>query len=185
MIQVQSDRFIKNWCKEGDAEQYPRYERTIRPHFDRDYGIFLDFLKKNQLGTPRVNQCEVTYVNHVLAGEGWDRYGELEKIFVFWRSFDLTPPGPVEDLRLHARFVIPGETGNPIGRLHVDLQPAVRISDTRPMYVLQLTARGHVGDGQDFLDIGREWIVGAFKGLTSSSMHRVWGIKSDEEPGNR
>jgi uncharacterized protein (TIGR04255 family) len=128
MIQVQNDRFIKNWRKEGDGEQYPRYEKTIRPKFDRDYHIFLAFLEKNQLGTPCVNQCEVTYVNHILAGEGWEHYGELEKIFTFWRSPDLTPPGPAEDLRLHARFVIPGEAGKPIGRLHVDLQPAVSVS---------------------------------------------------------
>ena len=52
MIQVQNDRFIKNWRKEGESHLYPHYNKTIRPHFDRDYGIFLAFLKKNQLGTP-------------------------------------------------------------------------------------------------------------------------------------
>jgi hypothetical protein len=41
MIQVQNDRFIKNWRKEGEGEQYPRYEKTIRPHFDRHYGSVL------------------------------------------------------------------------------------------------------------------------------------------------
>jgi uncharacterized protein (TIGR04255 family) len=185
MIQVQNDRFIKNWRKEGDGEQYPRYEKTIRPKFDRDYRIFLAFLEMNQLGTPRVNQCEVTYVNHILAGEGWEHFSELEKIFTFWRSPDLTPPGRAEDLRLHARFVIPGEAGEPIGRLHVDLQPAVRITDNHPMYVLHLTARGQVGDSVDFFDIGREWIVRTFKRLTSSSMHTNWRIKNDAESGNR
>jgi uncharacterized protein (TIGR04255 family) len=185
MIQVQSDRFIKNWRKEGEGEQYPRYDKTIRPNFDRDYGIFLAFLEKNQLGTPRVSQCEVTYVNHILAGEGWERHGDLEKIFTFWRSPDLSPPGPAEDLRLHARFVIPGEAGKPVGRLHVDLQPAVRPSDNHPMYVLHLTARGKVGDGVEFFDIGLEWIVKTFKRLTSSSMHKIWRIKNDAESGNR
>lgn len=185
MIQVQNDRFIKNWRKEGDRERYPHYDNTIRPNFDRDYHIFLDFLEKNQLGTPHVKQCEVTYVNHILAGEGWERYNDVEKIFTFWRSPALTPPGPAEDLRLHARFVIPGETGKPIGRLHVDLQPAVRTSDHHPMYVLHLTARGQAGDGLDFFDIGREWIVETFKRLTSSSMHAVWRIKSDAGSRNR
>ena len=185
MIQVQNDRFIKNWRKEGEGDQYPHYDKTIRPNFDRDYRIFLAFLEKNQLGTPSVNQCEVTYVNHIMAGDGWERYGELEKIFTFWHSPDLTPPGAAEDLRLHARFVIPGEAGKPIGRLHVDVQPAVRVSDSRPMYLLNLTARGHVGSGLDFFDIGREWIVQAFKRLTSSSMHDIWRIKNDAGSGNR
>jgi len=116
---------------QGESHRYPHYDETIRPHFDRDYGIFLAFLEKNQLGTPHVNQCEVTYVNHILAGKGWERYDDVEKIFTFWRSPDAIPPGPAEDLRLHARFVIPGRDEKPVGRLHVDVQPAVR---TRPIY---------------------------------------------------
>jgi uncharacterized protein (TIGR04255 family) len=176
MIQVQNDRFIKNWRKGGDGDRYPRYERTIRPNFDRDFSIFLGFLAKNQIGTPRVNQCEVTYVNHIPAGKGWERYGDLERIFTFWRSPDSTPPGQVEDLRMHSRFVIPGEDGSPVGRLHVDLQPAVRTSDKQPMYVLHLTARGQVGDGLGFLDVGRQWIVQTFVRITSKPMHDVWGM---------
>jgi uncharacterized protein (TIGR04255 family) len=185
MIQVQNDRFVKNWRKEGESHQYPHYDETIRPHFDRDYGIFLAFLEKNQLGTPHVNQCEVTYVNHILAGEGWEHYGDVDRIFTFWRSTDLLPPGPPEDLRLHTRFVIPGKDGQPIGRLHVDVQPAIRTSDNRPMYLLHLTARGQVGDAVDFFDIGREWIVTTFKRLTTNSMHNIWRIKNDASIGNR
>jgi len=177
MIQVQNGRFVKNWRKEGEGEQYPRYEKTIRPHFDRDYGIFLEFLEKHGFGKPAVNQCEITYVNHILAGQGWERASDLENIFTFWRSPDLTPPGPAEDLQMHARFVIPGEEGMPIGRLHVDLQPAIRTSDNHPMYVMEITARGQMGDGLDFLDIGREWIVQTFKRLTSNPMHHVWRIR--------
>lgn len=184
MIQVQNDRFIKNWRKEGDGEQYPHYEETVRPNFDRDFGIFLGFLAKNRLGPPRVNQCEVTYVNHILSGIGWDNYGEFENVFTFWRFPNATPPGPPEDLRLHARFVIPDDDGKPIGRLHVDLQPAVRISDNLPMYVLHLTARGQVGDGLGFFDIGRKWIVTTFKRLTTESMHNIWRIKKHADGGN-
>lgn len=184
MIQVQNDRFIKNWRKEGAGEPYPHYDDTIRPHFDRDFGIFLDFLVKNQLAAPHVNQCEVTYVNHILAGQGWDQYGDVEKIFTFWQPTDSFPPGRAEDLRAHLRFIIPGQDGKPIGRLHVDMQPGVRTSDNHPMYVLHLTARGQIGDGIGFFDIGREWIVRTFERLTTNSMHKVWGIKSNAGFGN-
>lgn len=177
MIQVQNDRFIKNWRKEVEGEEYPRYEKTIRPNFDRDFAIFASFLERNQLGAPCVNQCEVTYVNHIVAGDGWERYGDLARIFTFWSFPDISPPGPAEDLRLHARFVIPGANGDPIGRLHADLQPAVRISDNQPMYVLNLTARGQMGPGVDFFDLGREWIVKTFEKMTSRSMHEIWRIK--------
>jgi uncharacterized protein (TIGR04255 family) len=184
MIQVQNDRFIKNWRKEGDGEQYPRYDKTIRPNFDRDYRIFLAFLERNRFGAPRVNQCEVTYVNHILTGQGWAHYGDVDKLFTFWRSPDSTPPGPPEDLRLHARFIMPGESGKPMGRLHVDLQPAIRVSDNLPMYVLHLTARGQIGDGLAFFDVGREWIVKTFKKLTTESMHNIWRIKNSGNSGN-
>ena len=185
MIQVQNDRFIKNWRKEGEGDQYPHYDETIRPNFDRDYAIFRDFLKENQLGVPHVNQCEVTYVNHILAGQGWENYGEIDKIFTFWRSPDSSPPGTAEDLRLRARFIIPEEDGKPIGRLHVDVQPAVRASDNHPMYVLHLTARGQIGEGVDFFDVGREWIVTTFKRLTTYSMHEIWRLRNDAESGTR
>lgn len=178
MIQVQNDRFIKNWRKEGEGEQYPRYDKIIRPNFDRDFDTFLTFLEKNQLGAISINQCEVTYVNHILTGQGWDGYGEVEKIFTFWRSASTYPPGALEDLRLHTRFILPDDAGNPIGRLHADVQPAIRISDNLPMYVFHLTARGQIGKGLDFFDVGREWIVKTFKELTTESMHNIWRIKN-------
>ena len=108
-----------------------------------------------------------------------DRYGEVDKIFTFWRKVDVFPPGPLEDARMHTRFVIPDAAGKAIGRLHFDLQPAIRTSDNQPMYVLHLTARGQLGDGIEFLDVGRDWIVRTFKALTTDSMHKVWRIKTD------
>jgi hypothetical protein len=82
MIQVQNDRFIKNWRKEGEKGRYPRYDEKIRPNFDRDYAIFLAFLDKNHLGALRVNQCEVMYVNHILAGQGWEHYSDVQNLHI-------------------------------------------------------------------------------------------------------
>jgi uncharacterized protein (TIGR04255 family) len=73
LIQVQRDRFIKNWRKIGSGDQYPRYEQ-LRTGFDQDFKQFEDFLKRNQLGAVRVNQCEVTYINHIVAGTGWETH---------------------------------------------------------------------------------------------------------------
>lgn len=175
MIQVQTDRFIKNWRQEGEGEKYPHYEK-VKESFERDFAIFQEFLANNNLGAPHVNQCEVTYVNHIVSGEGWESFGDLEKIFTLWKSPGTAIPGGTEDLRFHARFVIPDARGNPVGRLHVDVQPALRTSDNKPEYVFQLTARGQVGESLNFLDLGREWIVRSFKALTTPHMHEVWRI---------
>jgi uncharacterized protein (TIGR04255 family) len=173
MIQVQPDRFIKNWRKKGPGEQYPRYE-TVRASFERDFTLFEQFLADNQLDSARINQCEVTYVNHIVAGEGWQSFEEFDRVFTSWQPVPDAMPGRPEDIRFHCRFVIPGESGQPVGRLHVDVQPAFRKHDDMPMYVLHLTARGQVGESFDFFDLGRLWIVRSFAALTTPQMHRIW-----------
>ena len=181
MIQVQADRFVKNWRKEGEGEQYPRYER-VKASFERDFEVFQQFLRENQLGTPRVNQCEVTYVNHILSGEGWQGFQDFDKVFNFWRSSADQIPGGPEDVRLHVRFVTPDSHGKPVGRLHADIQPASRTADSKPMYLFHLTARGQIGESFEFFDLGRRWIVKSFAALTTPGMHKIW--KRTDNLGN-
>ena len=179
MIQVQADRFIRNWRKEGQGEEYPRYER-LKDAFQRDFDVFQRFLSDRNLGLPKINQCEVSYVNHIIAGEGWQTFADFDKVFSVW----VTPsdwaaradqiPGRAEDVRIQSRFVIPDDKGKPVGRLHVDIQPALRTTDSKPMYLLHLTARGQVGSGAEFFDLGRRWIVKSFASLTNAEMHRIW-----------
>lgn len=179
MIQVQADRFIKNWRKEGQGEEYPRYE-NVKASFLRDFGIFQGFVTGQGIGTPRINQCEVSYINHIVAGEGWQTFRDFEKIFNVWKtpedwlSAGDPIPGRAEDVRIQVRFVIPDSQGKPVGRLHVDLQPAFRVTDNKPMYLLHLTARGRTGADVDFFDLGRRWIVKSFAALTTAEMHSIW-----------
>jgi uncharacterized protein (TIGR04255 family) len=177
MIQVQRDRFIKNWRKAGPEDQYPHYEPVIKPAFERDFEEFQSFLAEEQLGAVKVNQCEVTYVNHIVSGEGWQKLGDVDQIFTFWSRQATPVPGRPEDFVIHIRFPITDEQEQPIGRLHVDVQPALRASDNRPMYVMNLTARGQYGPGFEFFDIGRKWIVKSFEQLTTEHMHRIWRKK--------
>jgi uncharacterized protein (TIGR04255 family) len=174
MIQVQSDRFLKNWRKEGEGETYPRYEKN-RASFERDFAIFREFVTANGLGELHIDQCEVTYVNHILSGLGWEEFADVDNIFSFWKPPQASIPGQVQDLRSHMRFVIPLEDRTPVGRLHVNVQPAFRASDNAPMYVFHLTARGQIGESFDFLDLGRRWIVKSFAELTTPRMHAIWG----------
>ena len=88
----------------------------------------------------------------------------------------------MEDAGLRLRFVIPNKEGEPIGRLHAALEPGYRTDDRRPMFVLELTARGApLGEGITgvlaFLDLGREWVVRGFTSMTTPVMHKEWGRK--------
>lgn len=174
LMQVQPDRFVKNWRKVGEGDLYPRFEK-VKAAFESDFARFKVFLAAQQVGSLTVNQCEVTYVNHIVAGEGWENYSEVDKIFRVWQQpSERLLPGRAEDVTWHARFPIPGTDGKLVGRLHAVVQPAVRIADSRPMFVFNLTARGKVGDSLEFLDLGRVWVVRSFAEMTTENMHRIW-----------
>jgi hypothetical protein len=178
MMQLQDDRFIKNWRKAAPNAEYPHYTPVIKPAFNQDFERFQTFVVDEKLGEIKVTQCEVTYVSHIIAGEGWSKRGEIDKIFTFWKE----PPahqhlGQSEDIACHARFPILGPHGEWIGRVHLDVQPGISISDNKPMFAMNLTARGMYGSGTDFFDIGRRCIVKSFEHLTTEYMHEIWRKK--------
>src|SRR5262245_53751366 len=82
LIQIQDDKFIRNWRKTGEADQYPRYER-IRDAFKADYKVFADFVVGSGLGSLQPTQCEVTYVNHIKVGGSWG-HGAIEHVLRMW-----------------------------------------------------------------------------------------------------
>jgi uncharacterized protein (TIGR04255 family) len=179
LIQVQADRFIHNWRKMEGLDPYPRYE-PIRDKFRDEVAALEEFLRDEKLGALAVNQCEVTYVNHIEPYSVWERHGEVEKALVMCSRLGSTSflPEP-EDVALRMRFVIPGQNGNPIGRLHAVVQPAWKKSDNSPILILTLTARGApIGEGIEgafsFFNLGRSWIVKGFADLTTPEMQRMW-----------
>lgn len=182
LVQVQPDRFIHNWRKQGSQESYPRYE-TLRKTFAAELKRFEAFLQRDNIGSLSPNQCEVTYVNHVLLAAGSDhrRVDAILAPVSLRHTDDFLPDA--DDVRAALRYVIRNENAQPIGRLHVVAEPAYRTSDGQPMYVLTLTARGEPGgptidDALRFMDIGREWVVRGFAGVTTTEMHKTWGRTS-------
>lgn len=179
LIQVQPDRFVHNWRKAGTGEAYPRYGH-IRGAFEEELRRFDAFIARERLGKLAPNQCEITYVNHIVAGNVWRTHGELDKVLtVFHRSFSDPFLDSPEDAGLRLRFIIPDESGKPSGRLHVALDSGFRNSDASPLFVLKLTARGQPRDPTilgvlQWLDLGREWVVRGFASVTTPGMHKEW-----------
>jgi uncharacterized protein (TIGR04255 family) len=173
LIQIQHDRFIRNWRRVTGSDAYPRYAH-LRPRFERDWSRYLDFLGQEGIDRPQVNQCEVTYVNHVPINVA--EFGEAHRVV---RA--LSPmsgaflPSP-ETTFLNVRYVMGGQQG----RLHVNLQPAIRLDDRSPILQLTLTARGTPRSSQledilAWLDLGHEWVVRGFTDFTNIAMHKSWG----------
>jgi uncharacterized protein (TIGR04255 family) len=177
LIQVQHDRFVINWRKVSGTEAYPRYP-VLRERLQVEWGRFCDFLKDEGLERPRVNQCEVLYVNNIDYEKGWSSYGELDKVIAA-----LATPKPKNRFLPHPERVsmeVTYRLEDSAGRLHVAFVPVIRTRDASEVLQMTLTARGAPKSPSDedvfaWLDLGRKWVVRGFADFTTEQMHRIWG----------
>lgn len=182
MIQVQSDRFIRNWRKRASEDPYPRYRKNIFPAFQDELKEFRSFLSTEKLDHPRVNQCEINYVNQILVGEGWERHADLEKVFTLVSTNAPNSKEIVfEDGRLYFRYTLT-RNNSFIGRLHIVIDSGFEPNSSKPILIATLTARGRpLSDTDDgiygFFDLGHEAIVRTFAKITTPVMHEIWRRK--------
>ena len=179
LIQLQQDKLIQNWRKAG-GQEYPRYE-YIRERFTKSYETLSEFLRQENLGEIKPNQCEVTYVNEIEPSEASGKQLTLDEVVsLFGHTQKDFLPNP-EHAEIAARFLI-NEAGKNIGRLHIAVTPRIRLADNRQVYLVELTARGAPLEASlegvsGFMDIVREWVVRGFTDITTKAMHAVWGRK--------
>lgn len=175
-LQVQQDRFLFNWQKLNLTDQYPRYSQ-IRPRFMQEWERFCSFLESENLGTPQVDQCEVTYVNHIDYPSDQEAYSELKNIVSYWSGLSSGTFLPQPDkVNIQVRYAIPDNSG----RLYIALQPVIRTRDAKEVLQLNVTARGAPSSSKsedifEWLDLGRKWVVEGFTDFTTKQMHKLWG----------
>ncbi len=183
LIQVQQDRFIRNWRRVRPSDAYPRYSQ-LRAAFAEDFGQFTRCVKEEGWGEVEPNQCEVTYVNVIQAGEGWEHHDELDRICALFAGHQTDPLpnlGRLEQGALRVSYVLEHGNGCPVGRLYVSIDPVFTALEARPAFRLLLTARGaplggrHLPGVLAFFDLAHEAIVRLFAAITTQEMHRIWG----------
>lgn len=170
MIQVQDTRFIYNWRK-IEGSRYPSYDAII-PEFEQQFEGFRDFVTANNLGEIKLNQWEVTYVNHIPKVGLWEGLNDWPNIIPYLR--DMFDARAVDAFSSSCQQ----EIGRQQGRLHTDIKFAKAKSESNEeLLLIQLTARGPIDENQDFrrgCDFGHSEIVSAFISLTSDSAHKFW-----------
>jgi uncharacterized protein (TIGR04255 family) len=179
LIQVQKDRFLHNWRKTQEADEYPRFPNII-DFFADTFSEFKRFVLDENLGTIEPIQYELTYVNHLEKGKEWKSFSDLGNIFpdFAWRNDDQRFLPRPESHNWHTTFLLPDNAG----RLHLKIQHLLRMPDTFEVIRFDLTARGFPAkkpdtDMLEWFSMAREWIVRGFADLTSSKMHLFWGRK--------
>ncbi len=180
LIQVQRDRFLFNWKKMSESDQYVRFE-AVFTQFQDLYAKFCSFLEKNNFDAPEAKQFELTYVNHMPVSEEWKNLGDIGSLFpdLSWQASETRFLPSPENLTCNLSFKLPDESG----RLHVVIKRALRTSDQKEIILLDLTARGFIEDEssdnmEDWFNMAHEWIVRGFSDLTSDSVQKEhWGRK--------
>jgi uncharacterized protein (TIGR04255 family) len=176
IVQVQRDRFLHNWRKVRPTDEYPRYS-SVKTRFTQRCAEFEDFLVENQLGAIHLIQQEMTYVNHIPAGSGWDSVEHVGRIFpdFNWRLGSRFLAHP-EKVNWRTTFVLPENAG----RLHLTIQTAFRRPDKMPLFIVELTVRG-IGKERtvrgmwQWFDMARQWIVNGFADITSAELQKnIW-----------
>lgn len=173
LVQLQAEKFIRNWRKVTGDEVYPRYS-TLIGEFAEEWQEFQTFVRVESLGNVKVNQCELSYIDHLEVG-GSIQMGDLSNVISVLRSHraDSAFLRP-EVVTWGAQYLLP----DGLGRLSVQMNPAFRGRDMKLVLALTLTARGapaESGGALKWFDMAHEWVNRAFAELTDPQMHERWG----------
>jgi len=180
LIQVQNDRFVYNWRKRGPSkEPYPSYDVLIED-FMKHLESFCDFVAEGKHGAFVPTMCEITYVDHIVAGQGWKDHSEMHKLIAPVSpqySDDFLPP--MESLLFNTSYLFK-KGAKALGRLRVNANPAFRGKEKEPITVMNVGAFAppigpNIEGIRKALDRAHEWTVRGFTSMTPKEMHKVWG----------
>lgn len=180
LIQLQQDRFYYNWRKSPSVhatQDYPHYA-DLRPNFQSEWNHFVGFLGTQALSNPRVLSCEITYINHIERGNGWNDYTDLPKIFACLAPGQSAILSAPKSLSFSGTFEIPKNGGE----IQLEFQPAIRQDDYQQILQLNVTARGRmrsssIDDMLGWFDSSQRSMLEAFDEFTRGPLHATFGRK--------
>jgi uncharacterized protein (TIGR04255 family) len=177
LIQVQVDRFMRNWRLLDGTESYPRFD-ALFAIFWREWQDFQAFLGEEEIGRAKVDQCDLTYVNYLAIDEINGGFSGMPSAFTVFQKHATGFLPPPEIMKWESSYSLPEGRG----RLHVAAIPNLRQRDLRLVINFTLSARGKPLSTSDehlkeWFQVAHEWIVRGFDTLTTPEMHTIWGKK--------
>ncbi len=179
IIQIQRDRFLNNWRKNRLEDEYPGYDKLFKL-FQENLSIFKDFLQETNLEELQPLQYELSYVNHILQGEGWNSLADVETVLPLFNRQNFPENFPeLEAINWRTTFALPNRHGG----LYVAIRSAIRSQDKRSLILLDLTARG-IGSQrsllsmQEWFDLAHQFILQGFGSFASKEIqNKIWRLK--------
>lgn len=179
VLQVQRNRFTFNWRKTDPSQQYPGFS-SICEKFEDFYNRFCQKIKNMKIGEVTPLQYELTYIDQLKQGDGWNRLDEIGKIynlFVDFQQSDSFWMG-AESLILRTSFTL----SDLHGRLHLTISNRVKMPEESRTLQTDFTMRGFPENTNytmtDWFKSAREQIREKFISLfTEEVQTQVWERK--------
>ncbi len=175
LVQIQRNRFLHNWRKRQSDDEYPGFGKVIE-NFERYLSRFQEFLVEENLGNLVVRQYELTYIDLIPKGQGWENHGDLEKVFP--NLVSLTGQSihsiDVRDVNLQIVFALP----NDLGQLRLAIRTAERISDKQALIHIEFNAHSNRPHEplRGWFDAAHNAVIKLFSDLVSNEIQdNLWG----------
>jgi len=150
LLQIQKNKFLLNWRKRENV--YPHFE-DISEKFYLYFGMFQESLEVNDVGQVNILELELSYINIIPKGEGWDSVEKVKDLFP-----DLSMEY-VGDRFLSSPDSINWQTtfkSDKLGNRFIKSQFAKRIIDGHPLINLEIGVRGNSNDVKGWFNEARE-----------------------------
>jgi uncharacterized protein (TIGR04255 family) len=178
LLQVQPNRFLHNWRKLKESDDYPRFPDAYL-RFTERWSDFRSFLGDSELAPPTVQLFELTYAN-VIGRRGAIFPRDVWQYMNFYKELPQTASG-ADPRALGLSISWPLE--EKAGRLTMKLKHGIRTTEPReqaePVMIVEFTALGMADKGGDDMErwfkAAHDAIVYTFAALTTEDAHKTWG----------
>jgi uncharacterized protein (TIGR04255 family) len=180
VIQTQRDRFTFNWRKSETNPVYPGFS-AILGDFEEFYKRFRQVLQKHRIGDITPLQYELSYIDQLFSGDGWESLDDIGKIYNFFVDAQLPDSSwaQVEFVTLRTSFPVEDLHG----RLHLAINDSTRRSDQKQTLQTSFILRG-LPEAPEYeamiswFKAARNQIRDKFSSLfTEDIQTQVWGRK--------
>ena len=145
MIQLQPTRFYYNWIKAQETQIYPRYSQVYKAFVDW-LAKFIQFVATNDVGVIDQVEYNLTYVNIIPQGHGWNSFKDIHKVLpdICWKK-TRKRRYVSEPADFNFRYIFP--IRDQPGRVTATIQRGIPKADQLPVLRLELAAQATVADG--------------------------------------
>ena len=189
LIQFQKNAFMYNWRRRSEEDQYPGYHAGIKPTFDKYYGVFVEFVRKEISGDePKVDLCELSYINTLEQNDFWGGLHNTPLVIPSFSILNLETGSSetTESLGMLGFNCNYGHFVSPDMQVHVGIRSGNKKQQPDvPILVFEIKGSGRLGQitksgADEWFDRAHDVVENSFVGMTSKEVrHDVW--KQSEE----